>query len=287
MKRVIFTADDFGLTTEVNAAVARAHRDGVLTTASLMIAAPAAKEAVAIARMLPTLGVGLHVVVADAVPMLAPDEIPALVNKDGRLPSDLAGAGVRYFFSPRCRDQLRKEIAAQFAAFTATGLTCDHVNAHNHMHLHPTVLGMIIEEARAHGVRHVRLPLEPVALAEGDPVRRIIAAGLTPWIVLMRWRLKAAGFAYNDRLVGLSATGHMTEARVLAALDAIGDGCSEFYFHPSEGTTAELEANAPGYDRDGELAALLSPAVARRVQECGATPSVFRDLDRPLRLGHT
>src|SRR4051812_34420293 len=99
MKRVIFTADDFGLTPEVNAAVARAHRDGVLTAASLMIAAPAAGEAVALARMLPELGVGLHVVVADAKPILPPAEIPALVDRHGNLPSNLARAGIHWFFS--------------------------------------------------------------------------------------------------------------------------------------------------------------------------------------------
>src|SRR5262249_24288703 len=97
MKKVIFTAHDLRLTPEGNGAGAEAHRSGVPTAASLMIAAPAAEEAVAIARMLPTLGVGLHVVEADAKPILPPEQIPALVNSAGRLPSDLVGVGVRCF----------------------------------------------------------------------------------------------------------------------------------------------------------------------------------------------
>ncbi|TAL03509.1 MAG: ChbG/HpnK family deacetylase [Rhodospirillaceae bacterium] len=278
MKHVIFTADDFGLTPEVNAAVARAHRDGVLTAASLMIAAPAAQEAVNLARMLPGLGVGLHVVVADGRPLLPPDQIPALVDRTGALPSNLAAAGIHWFFSPAARVQLRREIEAQFAAFLATGLVCDHVNAHNHMHLHPTVLGIVMDCAVANGIRHIRLPYEPPSLAGGDMGARLGGLALTPWTALMRSRFARAGLVCNDRLAGLSATGHMTEARVLAALDAVEDGVTEFYFHPAEWATPELERAAPGYDRAGELAALTSPAVARRLQDLGINSCFFRGL---------
>jgi hopanoid biosynthesis associated protein HpnK len=279
MKQVIFTADDFGLTPEVNAAVARAHRDGVLTTASLMIGASAAQEAIEIARMLPSLGVGLHVTVADGRPYLPPAEIPALVNGQGLLPSNLAVAGVNWFFSPRARAQLRKEITAQFDAFKATGLVCDHVNAHNHMHLHPTVLSIIMDCAKEHGVRHVRVPYEPGVMAGGgNGMRRMIEIGLTPWIALMRRRLVRAGFVCNDWLAGLSATGHMNETRVLACLGVLKDGVTEFYFHPAEWASPELKRNAPDYDRTGELEALLSPAVVHRLQDLGLKPMVFRDL---------
>jgi hopanoid biosynthesis associated protein HpnK len=279
MKQVIFTADDFGLTPEVNAAIARAHRDGVLTTASLMIGAPAAEEAIGIARMLPSLGVGLHVTVADGVPYLPPAEIPDIVNEHGLLPSNLAAAGMNWFFSPKARTQIRKEITAQFAAFKATGLVCDHINAHNHMHLHPTVLSIIMECAREHGIRHVRLPFEPVSLAEGGSgIRRVISMMLTPWITLMRLRLRGGGFVCNDWLAGLSATGHMTETRVMRCLNGLKDGVTEFYFHPAEWASPDLQRAAPGYDRTGELDALLSPAVAHRLQDLGLKPSVFRDL---------
>jgi hopanoid biosynthesis associated protein HpnK len=279
MKQVIFTADDFGLTPEVNAAVVRAHRDGVLTTASLMIGAPAAQEAIGIARMLPSLGVGLHVTVADGAPYLPPTEIPNIVNDKGMLPSNLAAAGMNWFFSPKARTQIRKEITAQFAAFRETGLVCDHINAHNHMHLHPTVLSIIMECAKAHGIRHVRLPYEPGAMAEGGSgLRRMIEIGLVPWIALMRRRLLRAGFVCNDWLAGLSATGHMTEARVLRCLSALEDGVTEFYFHPAEWASPALQRAAPGYDRTGELDALLSPAVAHRIQDLGLKSGVFRDL---------
>ena len=266
MKRVIFTADDFGLTAEVNAAVAQAHRQGVLTAASLMIGAPAAAEAVALAHTLPKLGVGLHVVVADGNPVLSPEKIPHIVDAHGRLPSELAAASFRWALSGAARAELRAEIAAQFAAFAATGLACDHVNAHNHMHLHPIVLGIMLDQARRYGIKHVRLPHEPGAVL------------LAPWLALMRARLRNGGFVFNDRLVGLTHTGHLTEARVLRLLDAVGDGVSELYFHPATAATPALDTAAPGYDRTGELAALCSPTVAARIAALGLKPSVFRDL---------
>jgi hopanoid biosynthesis associated protein HpnK len=266
MKRVIFTADDFGLAPEVNAAVATAHADGVLTAASLMIGAPAAAEAVVLARALPGLAVGLHVVVADGRPVLPPAEIPDLVDPDGRLCGDFLRSGVRWFLLPAVRRQLAREIAAQFAAFAATGLVCDHVNVHNHLHLHPTVLTLVMEQARHYDIRHIRLPYEP-----GHPF-------LWPWIALMRRRLADAGLRTNDRLAGLAATGRMDEGRVLALLDTVAEGVTEFYFHPASVTTPTLAAEAPGYDREGELAALRSPRVRDRIAALGLKPCVFRDM---------
>lgn len=266
MKHVIFTADDFGLALEVNEAVEQAHVRGVLSAASLMVGAPAAADAVERARRLPNLRVGLHLTLVDGRALLAPSEIPALVDARGELPRNLVAAGMNWFFSPAARRDLRKEIAAQFAAFRATGLALDHVNAHNHMHLHPTVLGIIVSLAREFGVTAVRLPAEPPQ------------PGLALWLALMRARLARAGLKHNDVLVGLKHSGHLTEARVLSALDRLQDGVSEFYFHPATAATAALVAAAPGYDRTGEFHALTSRPVALRLAALGLVPGGFRDL---------
>ncbi len=248
MKQVIFTADDFGLCPEVNAAVEKAHREGVLSAASLMVAAPAADDAVERARRLPRLKVGLHLTLVDGRPLLPAAKIPSLVDASGNFQTNLVGAGVRWFFSNAARRDLKKEIRAQFEAFRATGLALDHVNAHNQMHPHPTVLGIMLDLLREFGLNTigVRVPREPPQ------------PGLALWLWLMRRRLKNAHVRINDALVGLRDTGHLTEDRVLSALDKLQDGVSEFYFHPATAATAMLEANAPGYDRLGELHALTS-----------------------------
>src|SRR5208283_1236761 len=128
MKSVTFSADDFGLTESVNEGIERAHRDGILQTASLMVAAPAAADAVRRARANPSLRVGLHLVVIEGPAALSPAAIPDLVDATGQFPSDPRRLGIDYFFRPRIRRQLATEIRAQFAAFAATGLTLDHAN---------------------------------------------------------------------------------------------------------------------------------------------------------------
>lgn len=270
MKQVIFTADDFGLTPEVNEAVEQGHAKGVLSCASLMMGAPAVADAVARARRLPSLRVGLHVTVADGQAVLPPAQIPALADAAGNLPRNLALAGVHWFFSPAARRDLAREIRAQFEAFRATGLTLDHVNAHNHMHLHPTVLSIIIRVAREFGrgdkLPPMRLPWEPPA------------GLLTPWLALLRARLRAAGIRHNDVLAGMAATGHLTAEKVVAALAQMKDGVTEFYFHPAVRSTTDLEAQAPGYDRLGEFEALLSPEVADALRNLGLKPIGFQDL---------
>ncbi|HEY5091220.1 MAG TPA: hopanoid biosynthesis-associated protein HpnK, partial [Polyangia bacterium] len=161
MKRLIVTADDFGLSEAVNEAVERAHRDGILSAASLMVAGVAAADAVRRARAMPSLRVGLHLVVIEGPAVLARAAIPDLLDASGRFPSDQLRLGAKYFFRPRVRRQLAAEIEAQFAAFAATGLALDHANAHKHMHLHPTVGRLMIAIGRAHGLRAIRVPAEP------------------------------------------------------------------------------------------------------------------------------
>ncbi len=138
-RSLVVTADDFGLSREVNDAVEIAHRDGILTSASLMVAEPWCADAVARARRWPGLRIGLHVTLVEGRAVSAPSEIPDLLCPNGRLRADLARYGAAIFVSPRVKRQVEQEIRAQFEAFAATGLPLDHVNAHKHYHLHPTV----------------------------------------------------------------------------------------------------------------------------------------------------
>jgi chitin disaccharide deacetylase len=165
MKRLVVTADDFGLATPVNEAVEVAHRRGILTAASLMVTASAAADAVERARTLPRLGVGLHLVLVDGRPALPPEQVSALVGADGRFLPDVWRAGIKIFCRAQARRQAAAEIRAQLEAFGRTGLVLDHVNAHHHFHLHPTVQAILLRLAPEFGIRAVRVPREPPVLA--------------------------------------------------------------------------------------------------------------------------
>jgi chitin disaccharide deacetylase len=282
MRRLIVCADDFGRDVAINEAVEAAFRDGILSCASLMVGAPAAADAVARAHRLPGLRVGLHLVLIDGSPVLPPEAIPGLVRADGRFGDNQIRAGLRYFFRPGVRRLLAAEIGAQFEAFRATGLALDHVNAHQHLHLHPTVARLIVEIGPSHGMRAVRLPSEPVAvLRRAFPDERYRAPAYRPVIAALRRRLHRAGLATNDHVFGIAWSGAMVEERVLGLLPHLPPGVSEIYFHPATRQTPALAAAMPGYRHTEELAALLSPDVRRRITQLGISLVGYGDIAPP------
>ncbi len=278
-RSLIVTADDFGASPAVNEGIERGHVDGILTCASLMVAGDAAADAVARAKRLPRLGVGLHLVLVEGRPMLPPDCIPDLVDEDGRFRTDMARAGIAFFFRPAVRRQLRAEITAQFDAFAATGLPLDHVNAHKHFHLHPTIAGLVLEIGARHGLGAVRAPVEPHAVLSAiEPVRRSLADRVAaPYARSLARRLRRAQLAVPDRVFGLAWTGHMTTPRIAAIVRRLPAGTSELYVHPA--THDDWPGHAPGYAYRAELAALIAPDVRSAIDETGVRLVRFADLE--------
>jgi hopanoid biosynthesis associated protein HpnK len=288
VRSLIVTGDDFGLALPVNEAIEIAHRDGILTSASLMVGAAAAADAVARARRHPKLRVGLHLVLVEGRPLLPPEEIPDLVDGAGELRSELAAAGFRFFLRPRVRAQLEREVRAQFEAFAATGLALDHVDAHNHMHLHPTVLGLLLRVGRAYGLDAVRVPFEPPgpsarAAGTGRARRALAAAGLAPWTSLLRSRLRRARIKTNDQLFGLADSGRMEEALVLRQLRELPEGVTEMVFHAATRRCPEIDRTMGDYRHESELAALTSARVRDLLAQLDIQRVAFADLPAPGR----
>ena len=260
MKCLIVTADDFGAAPQVNDAVMRAHTDGVLTTASLMVTGPAAADAVAYARATPSLRVGLHLVLVEGRPVLPARLVPDLVNGEGFFRTDMARAGAAMFFKPKVKAQLAAEIEAQFEAFMATGLKPDHVNAHKHFHLHPTIAALMVKAAKAHGVKGARVPLEPQSVLrriERHPASAMVAL-TTPFARGLRARFRRAGISSPDQVFGLAWSGAMTGTRLKGLIAHLPDGLSEIYCHPA---TGPYPGSAPGYAYAEELRALTDPGM--------------------------
>ena len=253
-RRLIVNADDFGRSRSINAAVIRAHREGVLTTASLMVNGEACDEAVALAKENPRLGVGLHLTLVCGTSAAAAEKIPGLVNARGVFSDNPVAAGWRYFALPGLRPQLRAELAAQFAGFHATGLALDHVNGHLNMHLHPTVFALLAAEAGGWGMRALRLTRDPfwlnARLARGRWSYRAGHAFIY-WLLSARARprLRALGIAHTPRVFGLLQNAQVDEAFILKLLPRLPAGDAELYSHPS------LE------EFRHEFEALLSPRV--------------------------
>jgi hopanoid biosynthesis associated protein HpnK len=258
---LIVTADDFGLAPEVNAAVETAHSNGILTAASLMVGAPAAAAAVDLALRMPSLKVGLHIVLTDGYPVSPASRLPNLVDRSGRLRSDMARASIRIFVDPLVRRQVAYEIAAQFEAFLATGLQLDHVDCNKHWHLHPTISGLILDIGQRYGMTALRIPSEPVRvlkLIETQTSSRLSWVTST-CAALLKARVQRRRLLAADRVFGLAWSGAMTETRVAGLLAHLPDGLTEFYFHPA--TSNAFSGAAPGYRYADELAALVAPRI--------------------------
>ena len=271
IRRLIVNADDFGRSRSINEAVIRAHRDGILTTASLMVNEAACAEAVALAKENPRLGVGLHLTLLCGHSALQPVEIPGLVNERGEFSNHPAGAGFRYFAQPNLREPLRREIEAQFERFHATGLTLDHVNGHLHMHLHPTVFGLLMEHAAEWGVTNVRLTHDPfrlnARLAKGQWLYRASHAFI--YRILSgraRMQLQRRRLKHTQHVFGLLQNARVDEGYIAKLLPELPAGDSELYSHPS------LD------EFKHELDALISPRVKSLVQSLGIQLIRYQDL---------
>jgi hopanoid biosynthesis associated protein HpnK len=276
LKRLIVTADDFGAAREVNDAVEAAHRGGVLSAASLMVSAPAAADAIGRARRMPSLRIGLHVVLVEGRPVLPAFAVTHLVDGNGAFRSDMAALGAVLCFSRHARRQLAAEITAQFEAFRDTGLPLDHCNAHKHFHLHPVVGGLIAAIGARFGLRAARVPLESVqVLRKIEPQTPWAPALLTaPFALLLRRRFRAAGLLAPDRVFGLQWSGRMTRDRLAGLIRNLPHGLSEIYLHPATGPFAGAAA---GYHYREELDALRAPEVIAACRDASLRLGGFGD----------
>jgi hopanoid biosynthesis associated protein HpnK len=270
-RRLIVNADDFGLSSSVNEAVIRAHREGILTTASLMVNEGGSDEAVKLAKKNPQLGVGLHLTLLMGQSALPPEKIPGLVNPRGEFSVKPVATGFRYFFRRELREQLRAEIHAQFEKFHGTGLPLDHVNGHLHLHLHPVVFQILMEEADKLRVRRLRLTREPfwmdLPLARGNRLYRSTHAAI---YFFLSWRAQTAlrreKIRHTRRVFGLLQNARVNEDYVLKLLSVLPPGDSELYSHPS------LDEFKHEFD------ALVSSRVKELVEKRGIKLIRYRDL---------
>ncbi len=282
-KKVIFTGDDFGLALPVNEAIVTAHHSGLLTTASLMVGETFTRDAIERARRHPSLKVGLHLTLVEGRPISEPGKIPDLVDANGVFSSRLARAGFKYFFYPGIRKQLETEIRAQFEAFHQTGFALDHVNAHNHMHFHPTVLQLILKVGQEYGLKAIRLPNEP-PIRSWKAARKSLGSRLSSWIFLYPWMsimkrlLRQARVLHNDYLFGMADSGSMTLDLALRFLRHLPAGVTEFCFHPATQRSVEIDRTMPLYRHQDELKALTSELLAASLREAGVQRISFSDL---------
>jgi len=283
-RRLILTADDFGMSMEVNEAVEEAHRDGVLTCASLVVAGDAAEDAIRRAKRMPTLGVGLHLALYGAPAQLSGTRAPEIAPDGVNLGDRPVRTGVAIMIVPSIRAQARREITAQFQAWRKTGLPLGHLDGHWHCHQHPALLTMAIGLGKPLGLRAVRIPHETYGLSrriaggQHSAARLGEAVSHYPLALWMRRRVRGAGLRTNDWFFGKTDAGAMDAGLLVQTIRYLPPGTTEIGLHPAIRPWRGRHAPPVGWRADEELQALKEPTVRELIRTSDVTLCRWADL---------
>ncbi len=269
---LIVNADDFGRSRGVNEGILKAHKEGIVTSTSLMVNQPFAQEGAAILRDTPSLGAGVHLVFSAGKPILPPDKVPTLVNSSGFfLPQEVLLMKAEEI-SP---DELRAEFRAQIERFHAlVGRDPDHLDCHHFVHVHPHFFAVYTEVARETGLP-IRNPL-PRGPHEVQQILNALPSSLKnlpeemALTILEADRKLVGSIPCPDRFIG-SFFGEeaVTLENLLSILESVGEGVTELMCHPALVDEELIASSGYAFPREKELEILCHPLVRRRVEELG------------------
>jgi hopanoid biosynthesis associated protein HpnK len=288
MKSLILNADDFGMTRGVNQGIIRAHREGILTSTTLMANGPAFDEAVQLSAANPKLGVGCHLVLVGGKCIARREDVTSLADADGNLPESLPKFVARLSSGMIPAREIELELRAQIEKIRAAGITPTHLDTHKHTHAHPRVMEALGKVAKEFGINRVRKPVEnlhdswqTMQADEKGFTMQIVAAGAVR-AVAPRFRAIARkyGLLFPDHFLGLAVTGQMSAAALRRMVDTLGDGSTEIMLHPGI-CDADLVQSGTRLreQRETELDALLNPGVRSALDERGVRLISYRELN--------
>ena len=277
MKQLIVNADDLGLTPAVNRGVVRAFRDGIVTSASLLVTGSAFEDGVALARQNPELDVGLHLALVEERAVLGPDVLPTLVDQTGRFPRTSAEFIRRAILGGINWLEVEREIAAQIALFQETGLRLSHLDSHQHLHMFPPVFQIVRRLARWVENVWIRNPVGPWRKSADTPMGRWMQR-----LGLNLTCLAARGFhdgfqpQMPNGLYGFEVSGRLTRSALEQILQRIPHGLYELICHPGEDDPdTQARYSHWGYDWGQELETLTAPETRMVLEEQGIVLTSF------------
>ena len=280
MRQLIVNADDLGLTAGVNRAVHEAHADGVVTSATLMANGAAFDDAVELARAAPRLSVGCHVVLVDGAPVSEAESVSTLLSNrnspPGQFHSGISAVAARALFGRFDPDQLVSEIVAQIQKIQAAGIQVTHLDTHKHSHIFPQIMQALVKAARICSVHAVRNPFVPASSLRPRHFSRRPRLWkrygqvrmLNTFAGRFRDRMKRAGLATPDGVLGVIETGSFDASLLRRALTNLPEGTWELVCHPGY-DDADLRAAHTRLlaSREKERQLLMSPELRQFLEE--------------------
>jgi len=288
MKALILNADDFGLTLGINEGIVRAHRDGILTSTTLMANAPAFDDAVKRAKENPSLGVGVHLVLIGGRPVAKPEEVASLVDDKGQLPQSLPNFVARVTSKAIRPEHMEKELESQIEKVRSMGIIPTHVDSHKHTHAHPSVMESVARVASALGIRRIRKPFEELR-DSWNSTRGARSVTMSQLAASAAARVTSRSFATTceryglkspDRFLGLARTGSISAPVLRSLIDTLCDGTTEIMLHPGicdsdlSQTRSRLQMH-----RQVELDAAVSSQVKEIIAERAVRLITYREVN--------
>jgi len=277
LKQLVVNADDFGFTSDVNQGIVEAHRNGILTSTTLMANGSAFDGAVKLALENPTLDVGCHLVLiggrsvlpaGDPLPASFPELVCAIVSR---------------------RLRIYEELAAQVRRITDTGISPTHIDTHKHTHLAPPVLDAVARIAEEFGIVWVRRPFDiPMTAARG--AAPLLKQATAESLGLLRDRfervLAARHCRTTDHFAGFQLTGRLRTAELVQLIHELPEGTTEFMCHPGRfGAELQNARTRLKQSREDELAALTAPETRHALSESGVCLVNYRVLRECGKMG--
>ncbi|TAM78587.1 MAG: ChbG/HpnK family deacetylase [Acidobacteria bacterium] len=277
MKKLIVNADDFGLTEGVNRAILDGHKNGIITSTTLMANGVAFDSAVTAITTAPALGVGVHLNLTQGRPVSPASQVPSIVTSEGDF---CPGPGIlaRQILTRRVRlGEVETELRSQIDKVLSTGTRITHLDSHKHIHLLPQIFSVVVKLAREYRIGCIRCPVEPASSALGPLLsgrsgwmrmsrQFLLGRALSTLATLQAKKVVEAGLHRPDRLFGLSQTGFLDVTILGTLLRGLPKGTSELMCHP--GYVDEALLSTPTrlrVERETELGALTNKRIRELV----------------------
>ena len=271
MKQIILNADDFGRHTFINRAVEEGVARGILRSATIMPGGAAFDDAAALARRTPALGVGIHLTLVNGNPVLPPSEIPSLVTEAGVFLDDHTALTVRVLRGSVNLAEVRAELAAQLRRVEAAGLRLTHADSHQHMHVLPGVIDIVLDLCSEAQIPAMRAPRAPLFAGNFGGIGQLIGrAGLSVLARRAAARAKARGIRTPDHFAGIVAGEAVDTATLTQITAGLGEGVTEVMLHPGTSNAVLVRDCLWEHDFEAELAAVCAPAVRDALAAAGA-----------------
>lgn len=281
MKNLIVNADDLGWTEGVNRGIAAAHRNGIVTSASLLANGRAFESAVKLALTNPALGVGVHLNLSDGEPAADPETVMSLIDAHAQFAGGPESLLLRLARRSIALEEVECEWNAQIQKVRAAGIRPTHVDGHKHVHMLPGLFEIALRLAKRYGISAIRVSHEEsslrVALSAGAAQHTgvvikqgVQARGLKLLARDARQLADRAGVSTADYFCGIAQTGELTREGVLRLLEALHDGTTELMCHP--GYVDDDLAKSPTRlksSRETEIEILTDAAVRNNVASQG------------------